>query len=147
MNCKYCSANINWVNRKPFNLDNTPHTFAHCQSVKESAKAEGQTKLADELYPYALSRIEQNNKNLEDPNYIYVKTALKAPVASITKEKAKVKFLHGSVEYQGTLTNGAKCLVWVNHQGGFAVSPKGTCQKNKDLFYKCLWDATHEEVK
>ena len=142
MNCKYCGSNIKWIERKPFNLDNTAHTFAHCQSLKESAKEEGQAKLANDLYPYALSRIEQNNKNLEDPNYIYVKTRLKAPVASITKEKAKVKFLHGSAEYQGTLTNGAKCLVWVNQQGGFEVSPKGTCQKNKDLFFKCLWDAT-----
>jgi len=142
MNCKYCGSNIKWIERKPFNLDNTSHTFAYCQSVKESAKEEGQIKLADELYPYALSRIEQNNKNLEDPNYIYVKTTLKAPVASITKEKAKVKFLAGSVQYQGTLTNGAKCLVWVNQMGGFEVSPRGTCKKNKDLFFKCLWDAT-----
>ena len=145
MNCKYCRSNIKWIERKPFNLDDTAHTFAHCQSLKESAKEEGQNKLADELYPYALSRIEQNNKNLEDPNYIYVKTILKAPVASITKEKPKVKLLTGSVEYQGTLTNGAKCLVWVNQQGDFAVNPKGTCQKNKDLFFKCLWDATHGE--
>ena len=142
MNCKYCGSNIKWIERKPFNSDNTAHTFEYCQSVKESAKEEGQTKLADELYPYVLSRIEQNNKNLEDPNYIYVKTTLKAPVASITKEKAKVKFLAGSVQYQGTLTNGAKCLVWVNQQGGFEVSPRGTCKKNKDLFFKCLWDAT-----
>ena len=142
MNCKYCGSSIKWIERKPFNLDDTTHTFAHCQSIKESAKEEGQTRLADELYPYALSRIEQNNANLEDPNYIYVKTRLKAPVASITKEKAKVKFLMGSAEYQGTLTNGAKCLVWVNQQGDFEVNPKGTCQKNKDLFFKCLWNAT-----
>lgn len=145
MNCKYCGSNIKWIERKPFNLDDTAHTFAYCQSLKETAKVEGQTKLANELYPYALCRIEQNNKNLEDPNYIYVKTTLKAPVASITKEKAKVKVIHGSVEYQGTLTNGAKCLVWVNQQGGFAVSPKGTCQKNKELFEKCWFDATHGE--
>jgi len=142
MNCKYCGSNIKWIERKPFNLDDTAHTFAYCQSLKESAKKEGEAKLANDLYPYALSRIEQNNKNLEDPNYIYVKTRLKAPVASITKEKAKVKFLHGSVEYQGTLTNGSKCLVWVNQQGGFEVSPKGTSQKNKDLFEKCWFDAT-----
>jgi len=145
MNCKYCGSNIKWIERKPFNLDNTAHTFAYCQSVKKSAEAEGDAKLANELYRYALSRIDQNNKNLEDPNYIYVKTTLKAPVASITKENAKVKFRHGSVEYQGTLTNGAKCLVWVNDQGGFAVKPKGTCKKNEDLFCKCLWDATHGE--
>lgn len=145
MNCKYCGTNIKWVERKPFNLDNTAHTFAYCQTVKEKTKKEGQIKLADELYPYALNRIEQNNNDLVDPNYIYVKTRLKAPVASITKDKAKVKFgsaIVSSATYVGTLTNGAKCLVWVNQTGGFEVSPKGICKKNKDLFFKCLWDAT-----
>jgi len=111
-------------------------------------KAEGESKLVDELYPYALNRIQQNNNNLEDPNYIYVKTRLKAPVASITKEKAKASIgsaIASSVEFQGTLTNGAKCIVWVNQTGGFEVNPKGICKKNKDLFYKCLFDAWHGE--
>jgi len=149
MNCKYCGSNIKWIERKPFNLDDTAHTFAYCQSLKETAKVEGQTKLANELFELAKIRIDENNKNLEDPNYIYVKTRLKAPVASITKEKAKVslptQYLAGSVYFQATLTNGANCIVWVNQEGSFSVSPKGTSQKNKDLFFKCLWDATHGE--
>ena len=145
MNCKYCGSNIKWIERKPFNSDNTAHTFEYCQSLKKKAKEEGESKLVDELYPYALSRIQQNNNDLEDPNYIYVKTRLKAPVASITKEKAKAQIswsIASNAEFQGTLTNGAKCLVWVNKEGGFEVSPRGTCKKNKDLFFKCLWDAT-----
>lgn len=148
MNCKYCGSNIKWIERKPFNLDNTAHTFEYCQSLKKKAKEEGESKLVDELYPYALNRIQQNNNDLEDPNYIYVKTRLKAPVAAITKEKAKTSIgsaIASSVEFQGTLTNGAKCIVWVNQTGGFEVSPKGNSKKNKDLFYKCLFDAWHGE--
>jgi hypothetical protein len=146
MNCKYCGSNIKWIDRKPFNLDNTPHTFDYCQSKKKSLKAEAESILVDELFQLAKVRIEENNKNLEDPNYIYVKTRLKPPVATITKEKAKVslptQFVAGSVHFQGTLTNGAKCLVWVNQNGEFAVNSKGTCKKNKELFEKCWFDAT-----
>ena len=36
MNCKYCKSNIKWIDRKPFNLDNSAHTFAYCQSVRET---------------------------------------------------------------------------------------------------------------
>jgi len=50
-NCKYCHSNIKWIERKPFNLDGTSHTFDACTAIRLAAKRDYRAeKLAEAKY-------------------------------------------------------------------------------------------------
>ena len=117
--CKYCDSNIKWVDRKPFNHDDTAHDYDFCQALKKQRKLARRNSVVERFRPYALALIQENARLCADRNY-------KQPenMWSRKNQPIVVELLDGTskvdwaAEYVGILKNGEKCRVHFMEGGG-----------------------------
>ncbi len=60
--CKYCHSNIKWIERKPFNHDDTAHTFDSCAAIRAQHKQRDKQEKFDKALRDLKSAIRVHNE-------------------------------------------------------------------------------------
>jgi len=117
--CKYCDSDIKWVDRKPFNLDDTAHDYDFCRELKKQRKLSRRNSVVELFRPYALKIIQENarvvvERNFKQPENPWARKN-QPIVVELLDGTSKVDW---AAEYVGILKNGEKCRVHFYEGGG-----------------------------